>query len=147
MATIVNTTEEEPMLAVVRFTAELAWADAGPDVAEPEVARLCAEAQQHVLAGRWLDMASLMLASADLLLLSPRVPDKGQQLTPPSLPAPSPAPCLPYHRAADLECVLAIICNLVTKAGSDEEALHIAEAICAKLVQQPGEKPALRVKV
>ncbi|KAK1677246.1 hypothetical protein QYE76_038094 [Lolium multiflorum] len=123
MATIVNTTEEEPMLAVVRFTAELAWADAGPDVAEPEVARLCAEAQQHVLAGRWLDMASLMLASADLLLLSPRVPDK------------------------DLECILAIICNLVTKAGSDEEALQIAEAICLKLVQQPGEKPALRIKV
>jgi translation initiation factor 3 subunit M len=149
MATIVNTTEEEPMLAVVRFTAELAWADAGPDVAEPEVARLCAEAQQHVLAGRWLDMASLMLASADLLLLSPRVPDKGQ-LTPPSL-SPRPisllTPRSPYHRAADLECVLAIICNLVTKAGSDEEALHIAEAICAKLVQQPGEKPALRVKV
>uniref|UniRef100_A0ACD5WRR4 Uncharacterized protein n=1 Tax=Avena sativa TaxID=4498 RepID=A0ACD5WRR4_AVESA len=123
MATIVNTTEEEPMLAVVRFTAELAWADAGPDVAEPEVARLCAEAQQHVLAGRWLDMASLMLASADLLLLSPRVLDK------------------------DLECILAIICNLVTKAGSEDEALQIAEAICAKLVQQPGDKPALRIKV
>lgn len=111
------------MLAVVRFTAELAWADAGPDVAEPEVARLCAEAQQHVLAVRWLDMASLMLASADLLLLSPRVLDK------------------------DLECILAIICNLVTKAGSEDEALQIAEAICAKLVQQPGDKPALRIKV
>uniref|UniRef100_A0A453AC05 Uncharacterized protein n=1 Tax=Aegilops tauschii subsp. strangulata TaxID=200361 RepID=A0A453AC05_AEGTS len=60
MATIVNTTEEEPMLAVVRSTAELAWADGGAEVADPEVARLCAEAQQHVLAGRWLDMATLM---------------------------------------------------------------------------------------
>jgi translation initiation factor 3 subunit M len=78
MATIVNTTEEEPMLAVVRFTAELAWADAGPEVADPEVTRLCLEAQEHILAGRWLDMASLMLASADLLLTSPsRVSDKG----------------------------------------------------------------------
>ncbi|XP_015692082.2 eukaryotic translation initiation factor 3 subunit M-like [Oryza brachyantha] len=125
MATIVNTTEEEPMLAVVRFTAELAWADAGADVAEPEVTRLCVEAQQHILAARWLDMASLMLASADLLLQSPRVPDKDK----------------------DLECILAIICNLVTKANSQDEALQIAELICAKLTQQPDDKPALRLKV
>ncbi|XP_062225062.1 uncharacterized protein LOC133923809 [Phragmites australis] len=124
MATIVNTTEEEPMLAVVRFTAELAWADAGPEVADPEVTRLCIEAQEHILAGRWLDMASLMLASADLLLTSPpRVPDK------------------------DLECILSVICSLVTKAGSEDEALQIAELICAKLTQQPDDKPALRLKV
>lgn len=123
MATIVNTTEEEPMLAVVRSTAQLAWADAGPEVADPEVARLCAEAQQHVLAGRWLDMATLMLASADLLLLAPRLSDK------------------------DLECTLTIICNLVTKAGSEDEALEIAKLICAKLTHQPGDKPTLRIKV
>ncbi|XP_062185661.1 uncharacterized protein LOC133889197 isoform X3 [Phragmites australis] len=124
MATIVNTTEEEPMLAVVRFTAELAWADAGPEVADPEVTRLCIEVQEHILAGRWLDMASLMLASADLLLTSPsRVPDK------------------------DLECVLSVICSLVTKAGSEDEALQITELICAKLTQQPDDKPALRLKV
>uniref|UniRef100_A0A0E0GWZ9 Eukaryotic translation initiation factor 3 subunit M n=1 Tax=Oryza nivara TaxID=4536 RepID=A0A0E0GWZ9_ORYNI len=125
MATIVNTTEEEPMLAVVRFTAELAWADAGADVAEPEVTRLCVEAQQHILAARWLDMASLMLASADLLLQSTRLPDKDK----------------------DLECILAIICNLVTKARSQDEALQIAELICAKLTHQPQDKPALRLKV
>ncbi|TVT99695.1 hypothetical protein EJB05_54894 [Eragrostis curvula] len=123
MATIVNTTEEEPMLAVVRFTAELAWADAGPEVAEPEVARLCLEAQEHILAGRWVDMASLMLASADLLLKSSRVPDK------------------------DLECVLSVICSLVAKAGSEAEALQIAENICSKLNHQPNDKPALRLKV
>ncbi|XBI97983.1 hypothetical protein VPH35_018266 [Triticum aestivum] len=123
MATIVNTTEEEPMLAVVRSTAELAWADAGAEVADPEVARLCAEAQQHVLAARWLDMANLMLANADLLLLAPRLSDK------------------------DLECVLTVICNLVTKAGSEDEALEIAKLICAKLTHQPGEKPTLRIKV
>ncbi|KAF7013238.1 unnamed protein product [Triticum aestivum] len=126
MATIVNTTEEEPMLAVVRSTAELAWADGGAEVADPEVARLCAEAQQHVLAGRWLDMATLMLASADLLLLAPRLSDKA---------------------AADLECTLTVICNLVTKAGSEDEALEIAKLICAKLTHQPGEKPTLRIKV
>ncbi|KAF7040478.1 hypothetical protein CFC21_050375 [Triticum aestivum] len=126
MATIVNTTEEEPMLAVVRSTAQLAWADAGPEVADPEVARLCAEAQQHLLAGRWLDMATLMLASADLLLLSPSAPDK----------------------AADLECILTVICNLVTKAGSEDEALEIAKLICAKLTHQPpADKPTLRIKV
>lgn len=125
MATIVNTTEEEPMLAVVRFTAELAWADAGADVAEPEVTRLCVEAQQHILAARWLDMASLMLASADLLLQSTRLPDKDK----------------------DLECILAIICNLVTKARSQDGALQIAELICAKLTHQPQDKPALRLKV
>ncbi|VAH24957.1 unnamed protein product [Triticum turgidum subsp. durum] len=123
MATIVNTTEEEPMLAVVRSTAELAWADAGAEVADPEVARLCAEAQQHVLAGRWLDMATLMLANADLLLLAPRLSDK------------------------DLECSLTVICNLVTEAGSEDEALEIARLICAKLTHQPGEKPTLRIKV
>jgi hypothetical protein len=94
MATIVNTTEEEPMLGVVRFTAELAWADAGP-----EVARFCAEAQQHVLAGRWLDMASLMLAPVDLLLLSSCDPNKGQLTPPPSL-----RPVL--NRALFISCVL-----------------------------------------
>uniref|UniRef100_A0A8R7RET0 Uncharacterized protein n=1 Tax=Triticum urartu TaxID=4572 RepID=A0A8R7RET0_TRIUA len=120
MATIVNTMEEEPMLAVVRSIAQLAWADAGAEVADPEVARPCAEAQQQILAGRWLDMASLMLASADLLLLSPSTPDK------------------------DLECVLTVICNLVTKVGSEDEALEIAKLICAKLTHQLGEKPMLR---
>ncbi|KAL6653223.1 hypothetical protein ACP70R_012148 [Stipagrostis hirtigluma subsp. patula] len=124
MATIVNTTEEEPMLAVVRQTAELAWKDAGTEVAEPEVTRLCLEAQEHILAGRWLEMASLMLASADLLLTTPgRVPDK------------------------ELESILSIICNLVANAGSEDEALQIAELICAKLTQQPDDKPALRLKV
>ncbi|KAJ1292310.1 hypothetical protein BS78_02G382700 [Paspalum vaginatum] len=123
MATIVNTTEEEPMLAVVRFTAELAWADAGPEVADPEVTRLCLEAQEHILAGRWLDMASLMLASADLLLTPPsRVPDK------------------------DLECILSVICSLVTRSRSEDQALQITKLICTKLTQQPDDRAALRLK-
>ncbi|KAK3143234.1 hypothetical protein QOZ80_4BG0360500 [Eleusine coracana subsp. coracana] len=123
MATIVNTTEEEPTLAVVRFTAELAWADAGPEVTETEAGRLYLEAQEHILAGRWVDMASLMLASADLLLNSSRVTDK------------------------DLECILSVICNLVTKAGSEDEALQIAKQICEKLNHKPEDKPTLRLKV
>uniref|UniRef100_A0A453ABW4 PCI domain-containing protein n=3 Tax=Aegilops tauschii TaxID=37682 RepID=A0A453ABW4_AEGTS len=49
--------------------------------------------------------------------------------------------------AADLECTLTVICNLVTKAGSEDEALEIAKLICAKLTHQPGEKPTLRIKV
>uniref|UniRef100_A0A8R7QCM8 Uncharacterized protein n=1 Tax=Triticum urartu TaxID=4572 RepID=A0A8R7QCM8_TRIUA len=148
MATIVNTMEEEPMLAVVRSTAQLAWADAGAEVADPEVARLCAEAQQHVLAGRWLDMASLMLASADLLLLSPSAPNKGQASPPLSLLRPLLAESLLAYPmllcvAADLECILTVICNLVTKVGSEDEALGIAKLICAKLTHQLGEKPTL----
>jgi translation initiation factor 3 subunit M len=43
--------------------------------------------------------------------------------------------------------MLAIICNVVTKAGSEEEAMQIAEAVCTKLVQLPSDKPALRIKV
>jgi len=32
MTTVVPTSEEDPALSVVRFTSELAWADAGPEV-------------------------------------------------------------------------------------------------------------------
>jgi translation initiation factor 3 subunit M len=146
MATIVNTTEEEPRLAVVRFTAELAWADAGPEVVEAEVGRLCLEAQEHIFAARWAEMASLMLASADLLLNSSRVPDKG-------IPRFLPSKRLPVlelsssHVLSDLECILFVICNLVTKAGSEAEAMQIAKNICQKLNHKPDDKPALRLKV
>jgi translation initiation factor 3 subunit M len=71
MATIVNMTEEEPMLVVVRFTAELTWSHTGPEVADFEVTHFCLKAQEDILARRWLNMASLMLASADQLLTSP----------------------------------------------------------------------------
>ncbi|KAK1267881.1 hypothetical protein QJS04_geneDACA006920 [Acorus gramineus] len=75
MTTIVATSEEDPALAAVRFTSELAWADAGPEVAEPQVARLCIEAQECMVLGRWLDLTSLMLTSAELIFS--RVPEKG----------------------------------------------------------------------
>lgn len=32
MTTVVPTSEEDPSLAIVRFTSQLAWADAGPEV-------------------------------------------------------------------------------------------------------------------
>ena len=32
MATVVETSEEDAALTVVRFVSELAWADAGPEV-------------------------------------------------------------------------------------------------------------------
>ncbi|XP_068654119.1 uncharacterized protein [Aristolochia californica] len=121
MATIVPTSEEDPALAVVRFTADLAWADAGPEVAEPQVSRLYVEAQEFMVMGRWLDLASLMLTSADLVCS--RVSEK------------------------DLECIFTIICNLVTKAQTLDEALEMAKLISAKVTQQPNDKPALRLKI
>jgi hypothetical protein len=32
MTTVVPTSEEDPALSVVRFTSELSWSDAGPEV-------------------------------------------------------------------------------------------------------------------
>lgn len=34
MTTIVPTSEEDPILSVVRFVGEMSWADAGPEVSE-----------------------------------------------------------------------------------------------------------------
>ncbi|KAK1291575.1 hypothetical protein QJS10_CPB17g00729 [Acorus calamus] len=121
MTTIVATSEEDPALAAVRFTSELAWADAGPEVAEPQVARLCIEAQECMVLGRWLDLTSLMLTSAELIFS--RVPEK------------------------DLECIFTIICNLVTKTTSVDESLDIVKLITSKITQQPNDKPALRLKI
>ncbi|CAN1322588.1 Eukaryotic translation initiation factor 3 subunit M [Linum perenne] len=123
MATIVPTSEEDPALAVVRFTSDLAWADAGPEVAEPQVTRLCMEAQECMVIGRWLDLTSLMLTSADLLFSNSKVSEK------------------------DLECIFTVICNLVTKTQNPSEALEMAKLISTKIVQQPTEKPALRLKI
>ncbi|OMO97453.1 hypothetical protein CCACVL1_04550 [Corchorus capsularis] len=121
MTTIVPTSEEDPALAVVRFTAELAWADAGADVAEPQVTRLCVEAQECMVMGRWLDLASLMLTSADLVFS--KVSDK------------------------DLECIFTVICNLVSKLESSDEELEVAKLISTKVTQQPNDKPAMRLKI
>ncbi|XWS30140.1 hypothetical protein CRYUN_Cryun24cG0092400 [Craigia yunnanensis] len=99
MTTVVPTSEEDPVLAVVRFTAELAWADAGPEVAEPQVTRLCMEAQECMVMGRWSDLASLVLTSADLVFS--KVSDK------------------------DLECIFTVICNLVSKLENPDEEFEI----------------------
>ncbi|GAV83930.1 PCI domain-containing protein [Cephalotus follicularis] len=121
MTTIVPTSDEDPALSVVRFTSELAWADAGPEVAEPQVSRLCMEAQECIVMARWLDLASLMLASADLMFS--KVSEK------------------------DLECIFTVICNLVTKTESPDEVHEMAKLISAKITQQPNDKPALRLKI
>ncbi|KAJ4759944.1 Eukaryotic translation initiation factor 3 subunit M [Rhynchospora pubera] len=121
MATVVATSEEDPVLAVVRFSSELAWADAGPEVAEPQVSRLCLEAQDCLVMERYLDLVSLMLTSADLIL--PKVSDK------------------------DFECIVTVICNLVTKAGTPDEALEMAKLISSKLAQHSDDKPQLRLKM
>ncbi|CAA7405108.1 unnamed protein product [Spirodela intermedia] len=121
MATVVPLSDEDPALVVVRFTAELAWADGGAEIAEPQVSRLYAEAEDCMVMGRWLDLASLMLTSADLVFS--RVSEK------------------------DLECIFTVICNLVTRTSSLDEALEVAKLISAKLLQQPGDKPSLRLKI
>ncbi|KAL5741426.1 hypothetical protein ACOSP7_028158 [Xanthoceras sorbifolium] len=121
MTTVVPTSEEDPALAVVRFTSELAWADAGPEAAEEQVNRLCLEAQESMVMGRWLDLVNLMLTSADLMFS--KVSDK------------------------DLECIFTVICNLVSKLESPDEAHEMAKLIAGKVTQQPNEKPALRLKI
>ncbi|KAK9272474.1 hypothetical protein L1049_002847 [Liquidambar formosana] len=47
----------------------------------------------------------------------------------------------------NLECVFTVICNLVTKCESLDEALEMAKVISAKVAQQPNDKPALRLKI
>lgn len=121
MTTVVPTSEEDPVLAVVRFTSELAWADAGPDFADSQVTNLCMEAQECMVMGRWLDLASLMLTSADLVFS--KVSEK------------------------DLECIFTVICDLVRKPDVQGEAQEIAKLISSKLTQQPNDKPALRLKI
>lgn len=121
MTTVVPTSEEDPALAVVRFTSELAWADAGPEAAEEQVNRLCLEAQESMVMGRWMDLASLMLTSADLMFS--KVSDK------------------------DLECIFTVICNLVTKPESLDEVHEMTKLISGKIIQQPNDKPAMRLKI
>ncbi len=48
---------------------------------------------------------------------------------------------------ADLECIFTVICNLVSKAQSPDEALAMADQIANKLTAQPIEKPALCLKM
>ncbi|CAI9109857.1 OLC1v1009776C1 [Oldenlandia corymbosa var. corymbosa] len=93
-----------------------------PDpVAEPQVSRLCLEAQECMVAGRWLELASLMVTSADLV----------------------------FSKASekDLECVFTVICNLVKKPENPDQVDEMADVISSKLCQQPSEKPAVRVKI
>jgi translation initiation factor 3 subunit M len=47
----------------------------------------------------------------------------------------------------DVESIFTIICNLVTKTENTDEVLEIVKVITAKLVQQPNEKPAVRLKM
>ncbi|XP_073041047.1 uncharacterized protein [Primulina eburnea] len=121
MATVVPTSEEDPALSVVRFTAELSWGDAGPEVAEGQVSRLLAEAGECMVQNRWLDLASLMLTSADVI----------------------------FSKASekDIECIYIVICNLVKKPDSLDQAHEMAELISTKFTQQPNNKPELRLKI
>ncbi|CAL9219158.1 unnamed protein product [Arabidopsis halleri] len=121
MTTIVPTSEEDPFLAVVRFTSQLAWADAGPEAAEPEITRLCREAEESIVKEKWLELSTLMVTSAELV--SSKISEK------------------------DLECTYTIICSIVKKVTSPEEVLEIVKAIASKVAQQPSDKASLRLKI
>jgi len=121
MAALVETSDEDATLAVARFTAEMAWADAGPEVAEPQVMRCIEEAQSYMVERRWSDLVSLLLTSADLIFAN--------------------------SAEKDLDCIFTVICYLVTKAGSPDEALAMADQIVTKVTQQPSDKPALRLRI
>lgn len=47
----------------------------------------------------------------------------------------------------DLECILTVICNLVTKPKSLEEKAEIAKLISSKVCQQANDKPVSRLKM
>ncbi|KAJ6371215.1 hypothetical protein OIU77_001674 [Salix suchowensis] len=72
---------------------------------------------------RWLDLTSLMLTSADIVFSNSKVSEK------------------------DLECIFTVICNLITTSRSPDEELEMAKLICAKIIQQPSDKPALRLRI
>jgi len=52
-----------------------------------------------------------------------------------------------FSSALDLECIFTVICNLVTKSESPDEELEMAKLICTKIIQQPSDKPVLRLKM
>lgn len=47
-------------------------------VAEPQVSRLCMEAEEFIAMEKWLELASLMVTSAELIFS--KVPEKGRIL-------------------------------------------------------------------
>jgi hypothetical protein len=76
MTTLVETSEEDPTLAVARAIAEIAWSQGGADIAEPAVAQFCEEAESYLIGGRYSDLVNLLLTSADLVLAN--ASEKGQ---------------------------------------------------------------------
>ncbi|KAM2858850.1 hypothetical protein COP2_024342 [Malus domestica] len=83
-------------------------------VAEPQVTRLCAEAQECVPNVQILTQTEVILS---------KVSEK------------------------DLDCIFPVICNVVTKSESPNEALEMAKLISSKIPQKPSDKPALRLKI
>ncbi|KAH7443299.1 hypothetical protein KP509_02G028900 [Ceratopteris richardii] len=71
--------------------------------------------------GRWSDLLSLLLTSFDLVFAN--------------------------AQEKDLECVFAVICDLVSRARSPDEALAMADQITIKLSANPNDKPSVRLKI
>ncbi|KAG0625071.1 hypothetical protein M758_2G025500 [Ceratodon purpureus] len=121
MTTLVETSEEEPTMAVARTIAEIAWHGADYDISEPEIAQFCKEAQSYLFDGRYPDLVNLLLTSADQVLK--KTSEK------------------------DMECIFTVISNLVSKATSPDDALAMADQIANKLTVQPIDKPVSRIKI
>jgi translation initiation factor 3 subunit M len=56
MATVIPTSEEDPVLAAVRFSSELAWADAGPEVSLSLLLILVINCTQIYLVQRYIHL-------------------------------------------------------------------------------------------
>ncbi|KAG0613019.1 hypothetical protein M758_6G070200 [Ceratodon purpureus] len=121
MTTLVETSEEDPTMAVARTIADLAWADGGHEIAGPAVAQFCNEAHAYLVDRRYPDLVNLLLTSADMVLA--KTSEK------------------------DMECIFTVISNLVSKAQSPDDALAMADQIANKLTVQPIEKPVIRLKI
>ncbi|KAK8969503.1 hypothetical protein KSP40_PGU019508 [Platanthera guangdongensis] len=141
MSTIVPTSEDDPVLSVARLTSELAWADAGPEVAEPQVTSLCIEAQECMVSGRWVELASLMLTSAELI--TSKVSEKACRVD------------MQQHNLRFLKscsgktssAFLLSYAPLQRELIAQKEALEMTKLISTKIIQQPNDKPALRLKI
>jgi len=121
MTTLLETSEEEPTMAVARAIAELAWYEGGPEIAGPAVQQFCQEASSYLRDERYPDLVNLLLTSADLVLAN--------------------------TSEKDVECIFTVISNLVSKAQSPDDALAMADQIANKLTVQPIDKPVSRLKI
>eukprot|EP00245_Coleochaete_scutata_P006937 TRINITY_DN21784_c0_g1_i1.p1 TRINITY_DN21784_c0_g1~~TRINITY_DN21784_c0_g1_i1.p1 ORF type:complete len:415 (+),score=92.54 TRINITY_DN21784_c0_g1_i1:62-1306(+) len=119
--TLVETSDEEPTLAVARYIAELAWSEAGEEVAEEQISQYCHEAQRLLAAQRATELVDLLLTSHEAIFSN--------------------------ASEKDIEFVFAVVRNLVSKAGTPDQEMGMANHITGVLTGKPSDKPTLRLKL